>query len=365
MRGLRTRTMAAASIAAVALAGCSGGEGGGDGGDGGSSSLGDDAAPAEVVAEGLGNRLENGAAFSLSFEGDLDQLEASSDSGEPLPPQVEELLTDDQIRGAFQPDVGFALTIGDDDGFLQMRALEESLYLRFDLQALTELAGEEADQIPPPEQLQGQLGMFGLPPEVEAVAEAALSGEWVGITGLTEEQLQDFAESMGQTMPDEDEVDQDAIMDVLEEHGLTDGTRFTEEYLQVEGDGPTYDVTVMARQLVTTITEVSAELESTLGAAGGDMEDLPEADDVPETLSGFTITVEDGAATAVGADLAAVAQSAGEDTEGVEPGDLLMNMTLSDVGDELSVPDATTIAFDDLVSGVMGGLMGGMGGQAG
>lgn len=348
--------MAAASIAAVALAGCSG-DSNGDGG--GSSSLGADAAPEEVVAEGLGNRLENGAAFALSFEGDLDELEASSDSGEPLPPQVEELLTDGQIRGAFQPDVGFALTIGADDGFLQMRTLEESLYLRLDLQALTELAGEEAGQIPPPEQLQGQLGMFGLPPEVEAVAEAALSGEWIGITGLSEEQLQDFAESMGQTMPDEGEVDQDAIMDVLEEHGLTDGTRFTEEYLQVEGDGPTYDITVMARKLMTTMNEVSAELESTLGAAGGDMEDLPEADDVPETLSGFSVTVEDGAATAVAADLAAVAQSAGEDTEGVEPGDLVMTMTMSEVGDELSVPDATTIAFEDLVSGVMGGMMGG------
>lgn len=357
MRGLRTRTMAAASIAALALAGCSGGDGG-DGGDG--SALGADASPEEVVAEGLGNRLENGAAFALRFDGDFDKLEEAGD-GESFPPEVEEMLTEGHIRGAFQPEGGFAMTVGADDGFLAMRYIDEALYLRLDLAALTEVAGEEAGQIPPPEQLQGQLGMFGLPPEVEAVAEAALSGEWIGITGLTQEQLQDFAESMGQTMPDQGEVEdqQDEVMDILEEHGLTDGTTFTEEYLQVEGDGPTYDITVMARQLVTTLNEISTEVEGTLGAAGGDMEDMPEADEVPETLSGFTVTVEDGAATSVSADLVAVAESAGEDTEGAEPGDMTIIVDMSDIGDELSVPDATTIAFEDLVSGVMGGMMGG------
>lgn len=345
--------MAAASIAALALVGCSGDGGGG-------SELGADAGPEEVVAEGLGNRLENGAAFAISFEGDVDKLE--QEAGESMPPELKELLTEDQITGAFQPEGGFALTIGADDGFLQMRAVEEALYLRFDLEALADLAGEEGAQIPPPEQLKGQLGMFGLPPDVQAVAEAALSGEWVGITGLTQQQLQDFAESMGQTVPDDSEVEdqQDAVMDILEERGLTDGTTFTERYLQVEGDGPTYDVTVMARQLVTTLNEISTELETTLGAAAGGMDDdLPDASEVPETLSGFSVTVEDGAATAVGADLAAVAQSAGEDTEGVEPGDLVLVVTLSDLGDQLSIPDATTIAFEDLVSGVMGGMMGG------
>lgn len=346
--------MAAASIAALALVGCSGDGGGG-------SELGADASPEEVVAEGLGTRLENGSAFAISFEGNLDKLEEE----EPLPPELEELLTGGHIRGAFQPEGGFALTIGADDGFLELRAVEEALYLRFDLEALTELAGEEAGQIPPPEQLKGQLGMFGLPPDVQAVAEAALSGEWVGITGLTQEQLQTFAESMGQTVPDDGDVEeqQDAVKDILEEHGLTDGTTFTETYLQVEGEGPDYDVTVMARQLVTTLNEISAELEATLGAAAGGMDDdLPDATEVPETLSGFSVTVEDGAATAVAADLAAVAQSAGEDTEGMEPGDLVMVVALSDVGDELGIPDgATTIAFEDLVSGVMGGMMGGGG----
>lgn len=349
MRVLHTRTMAAAAVAALALAGCSDDGGGG-------SSLGADAAPADVVAEGLGDRLENGAAFTLNIDGDLDAL--AEESGEEVPPEVRDLLTDDQIRGAFQPEVGFALTVGAGDGFIEMRAIDEALYLRLDLAAVAELGGDAA-QLPPPEALQGQLGMFGLPPEVEAVAEAALAGEWVGITGLSQEQLQDFAESMGTTMPDDSEEQQEAAMDVLEENGFLDGQTFTERYLQVEGDGPTYDVTVLARELITALDEIGTELESTLGAAGGDMEDLPEADEVPETLSGFTVTVEDGAATAVGADVAAIAESAGEDTEGMEPGDLVVSLNLSDIGDQLSVPDATTIAFEDLVSGVMGGMMGG------
>ncbi len=346
--------MAAAAVAALALAGCSDDGGGG-------SSLGADAAPADVVAEGLGDRLENGAAFTVTIDGDLDAL--AEESGEEIPPEVRDLLTDGQIRGAFQPEVGFALTVGADDGFIEMRAIEEALYLRLDLAAVAELGGDAA-QLPPPEALQGQLGMFGLPPEVEAVAEAALAGEWVGITGLSQEQLQDFAESMGTTMPDDGEVEeqQEAAMDILEEKGFLDGQAFTERYLQVEGDGPTYDVTVLARELVSALNEIGTELESTLGAAGGDMEDLPDADQVPETLSGFSVTVEDGSATAVAADVAAIAESAGEDTEGMEAGDLVITLNLSDIGDQLSVPDATTIAFEDLVSGVMGGMMGGLSG---
>ena len=73
---------------------------------------------------------------------------------------------------------------------------------------------------------------------------------------------------------------------------------------------------------VTTLNEVAAELESRLGSAAGDMGDLPDAADVPETSTGFQVTVEDGNATAIAADVAEIAASAGEDTEGLEPGDL-------------------------------------------
>ena len=347
MRG--ARTMAVAGAAALALTACSGN---------GDTGLGPDASPQEVVAAGLGERLENGAAFTLTLDGDLDAI--ADRVGEPAPQGLQELMADGLVTGAFSPDGGFAITLGADGGFLELRAVEEALYLRLDLDKVATTFPDAGD-IPPPEVLRGQLESLPLPPDLSAVAGAALDGEWVGITGLSQEALQDFAETMGGTGPSADEAteQQEAVRAILEDKGLLDGQTLTERYLTVEGEGPTYDLTVMARDLVTTLNEVAAELESSLGGAAGDMGDLPSAEDVPETLSGFSVTIEDGTATAIIADIAEVAASAGESMDEVQPGELVATLTLDDLGDQLTAPDATTIDFQSLITGVMGGLMGG------
>lgn len=350
LRGIRSTAVAGLTV--LALSACSGG------GDGGGNALPADASPAEVVAAGLGQRLDNGAAFTFTLEGDLDALAAQA--GEPAPPEIEQLFRDGFVSGAFSPDGGFALTLGPGDGFFQLRAVEEAVYLRLDLEALGEFSPEASAAIPPPDALLAQLSLFQLPPDVLAVAEAAVNGEWVGITGLSQESLQSFAESMGAPPADDAEAQQEAVRDLLEDKGLLDGEAVTENYLEVTGEGPTYDVTVMARALVATFNEIAVELEDVLGEAAGDMGELPDAADVPEELSGFSITVEDGRATAISADLATVATAAGEDIDDLEPGDLTATMTLSDLGDQLAVPDATEIAFEDLVTVFMGAMMGGM-----
>jgi hypothetical protein len=342
--------MAVAGAAALALTACSGDGGGG-------AALGPDAAPAEVVAAGLDDRLENGAAFTLKVDGDLAAI--GERTGEPMPPEMESLLTEGLVSGAFAPERGVALSIGGDGGFLEMRGVEEALYLRLDLEQMASTLPDAGD-LPPPEVLRGQLQSMPLPPNLSAVAQAALDGDWVGITGLTQEAIQDFASSMGAVPDEQASEQQEALMDVLEERGLLDGQAFTEQYLTVEGEGPTYDVTVMARALVATLEEISAEVEGTVGAAAGDMDDLPSPDEVPETLSGFSVTVEDGTATAVAADMAAVAESAGESADDIEVGEFVVTLELDDIGDQLDVPaDATTIGFEELITGVMGGLMGG------
>lgn len=346
--------MAAAGAAMLALTACSG-----DGGD----ELGADAAPAEVVAAGLDARLENGAAFTLSMDGDLEAI--AERAGEPVPPELADMMEEGLVSGAFAPEQGFAMTLGADGGFFEMRAVDEALYLRLDLEAIAS-SFPEAGEIPPPDMLRGQIQEFGLPPDIQGLAEAALDGQWVGITGLSEEALTGFAESMGGTVPSSEdaEAQQEALTDILEEKGLLDGETITERYLTVEGDGPTYLVTVMARELVETLNEVAAELEANLGAAAGaDMGELPDTADVPETLSGFSVTVEDGTATAVGMDMAMMAESAGEPIEEIEPGELVMQVELDDLGDQLAVPgDATTIDFESFVTAVMGAMfMGGMG----
>ncbi len=341
--------MAVAGAAILALTACSD--------DGGGDALPAGAEPDEVVAAGLGERLENGASFTLTIDGDLEAI--AERSGEPMPPELEQLLSEGLVSGAFSPEGGFAMTIGADGGFLEMRAVEEALYLRLDLEQVA-TTFPDSGEIPPPEVLRGQLEALPLPADLSAVASAALDGEWIGITGLSQEALQDFAQTMG-APPAEDMTEQeDAVRSILEDEGLLDGEAFTERYLVVEGDGPTYDLTLMARDLVTTLNEISAELEASLGAAAGDMGDLPTADEVPESLSGFSVTIEDGAATAIAADIAAVAESAGETSTEIEPGELIATLALDDLGDQLSIPEgATTIDFEALVTGVMGGLMGG------
>lgn len=344
MRGIRT--LAVAGAAALALSACSG--------DGGTA-----AGPAGAVADGLGARLDDGAAFTLTLDGDLEAI--AERSGEPIPPDLADLLSDGLVSGAFSPDGGFALTIGADGGFVEMRAVDEALYLRLDLEAVT-TSFPDAGDVPPPEVLRGQLEALPLSPELSAVAEAALDGQWVGITGLSQEAIEDLASTMGGGVPSGDEAadQQEAVRELLEEQGLLDGQAFTERYLVVEGDGPTYDVTLMARDLVIAFNEISGELEQTLGAAAGDMGELPDTAEVPETLTGFSVTVEDGVATAIIADIAEVAESAGETVDELEPGDLVATLVLDDLGDQLAVPEgATTIDLEALVTGAMGALMGG------
>lgn len=342
---------------ALVLAACSGGGGG------------EASSPEEAVAQGLEERFENGAAFTLSVDGDLDAL--AEQAGEPAPPEAEALFNDGLVTGAISPEGGFAMTLGADEGFFEMRAVEEALYLRLDLEALQEFSPDTAGDVPDPEQLQSQLSAMGLPPTLQMTAETALQGGWIGITGLDQEALESFAEDFGGTMggsagvPSGEEASEAAedVRAILEEEGLLDGQALTENYLQVTGEGPEYDVTVMARALVETLERVNAELQDSLGPMA-DTGEVPAPEDVPEEISGFQVTVEDGAATEVAGDLAALAESMGEDTGDLSEGDVTVRLQLDDLGDQLDVPsDATTIAFEELVQAAMGAMFSGsMGG---
>lgn len=342
--------MATVGAAALVLAGCS------DGGGGEASS------PEEAVAQGLDARFEDGTAWTLSVDGDLDAIAGQLE--EPAAAEAEELFNEGLVRGAFGPDGGFAMTVGTDDGFFEVRAVDEALYLRLDLEGLREFSPEASGEVPDPEELMGQLEVLGLPPTLQMTAGALLEGGWIGITGLTQEQIQSFAEDFGGGgLPSGEEASEAAedVRALLEEEGLLDGEALTDRFLEVEGDGPTYDVTIMAREFFETMNELNAELQDTLGPMGGSADqDLPDPEDVPETLSGFTITVEDGQATEITGDVATITESAGEDADGLAEGDITVRLQLDDLGDQLEVPaDATTIAFEELLEAAMGAMFGG------
>src|SRR5690606_26985270 len=110
------------------------------------------------------------------------------------------------------------------------------------------------------------------------------------------------------------------------------GEALTDRYLVVSGDGPTYDVALKARAFVEALVDISREMGELTGAAGADTEDLPDPADVPEEIDGVQVTVADGVATEIRADMVTLAQAMGEDTEEFEPGDLTLVLELGDLG---------------------------------
>ncbi len=341
------KTSALAVAATLALTACSSDDGGGNGVD-----VGADAAPAEVVAAGIANRTTDGMSFKVTLEGDIEALEAAAD--EPAPPEVLGLFEDGFLSGALSPEGGFAMDLGQ---FLQFKVIEEALYLRIDLGELAAYSPDAAAELPSAAELQGMVAAFGLPPALADLANAALSGDWIGVTGLSEEAIESFSQNFGIEMPTSDDASEqeERVRAIMDDLGLLDGTAFVETYLEVSGDGPTYDVTVQARKLAETLVELAGDLEDLTGGAAGD---VPDPADVPETLSGIQITVEDGRVTRITFDVAAVGESAGEDTGDMEPGDLLVHIDLGEISDELDAPDATTIDFSELQNAIMGAFLG-------
>ena len=275
-------------------------------------------------------------------------------AGEPAPPEVLGLFEDGFLSGALSPEGGFAMDLGQ---FLQFKVVDEALYLRVDLGELAAYSPDAASGLPSAAELQGMVAAFGLPPALEELAGAALGGDWIGVTGLTEEAIESFSQNFGLEMPTNDDASEqeERVRAIMDDLGLLDGTAFVESYLEVSGDGPTYDVTVQARKLADTLVELAGDLEDLTGGATGD---VPDPADVPETISGIQVTVEDGRVTRITFDVAAVGQSAGEDTGDMEPGDLFVHLDLGEITDELDVPDATTIDFSELQNALMGAFLG-------
>lgn len=348
MRTRSLRTVAAIGATALALTACGGGGGG---------------TPEEVVANGLAARFDNGAAFTLSIEGDLEELEERF--GEEAPPEAAALFNEGLIRGAMSED-GFALAIGPGAGFVEIRAIDETLYFRVDLDALADFSADMDAQIPDRATLQAQVDQFGLSEELTAVTQTALDGGWVGVTGLSEEALESLAEDFGMSTGEPAEGQEEQARAILEGLGFLDGETFTERYLIVEGDGPTYDVTIKARALVAAFVKLTQEIQESLGAAAmmAPEADMPDPADVPEEISGITVTVENGKLTRVAGDIAAIGQSAGEDTGELQVGDLAVVLALEDIGSQLDVPaDAQTVSFDQLLQAAMAAMFsGGLGG---
>lgn len=360
MKPGRKRAAAALAAGALLLAGCDGGSEASDSGDGGGESS--DATSA--VASALDERLTDGATFSLIVDGDTSSIVQNMD-GNAVPAEFMDTLLDGGISGAVHPEDGFRINFLE---HISILGKQEEFYLRADVQGLIDFVIEvdpsAAQGAPSIDDLRGMLSFAGLPPEVEELALALLDGEWVGVTGVDSEAVTEFMETVdpsGQAAADTAEMQgiQDAIKEALEAEDMLDGEAFADRYLEVSGDGPEYDVIINVQELLAAMTNITEQVgEATGEDVTEDLADLEQAAaDAPETLGGFTITVEDGAATAVSFDVGEIGQQmadhTGEEvpTDAPAPGELSLVVELDDLGDALDTPSgAATIDLSELLS---------------
>lgn len=347
MRRLPHSLAAMSTAAALALAACGG--------------PGVPASPSDAVAQGLDARLQDGFSFELAFElTDAGRASLVRDNGE----QMAQLLEDGLISGAYQPPDKVAVSIGGDNPWLEIRQLTEEIYLRVDLEGLASFAGEDMN-LPSPVELQAMLGEMGLSADIAAVAQAAVRGEWIGITGMTEEALAGISQSLGVPMPTPDAQASEDMRDALERAGLLDGEQLTERYLIVTGGEGAYEVEVKARALVAALAEALAELEQY--AEGFTANDMPDPDDVPETVTGITITLDDGKADLITLDLYEIGSAFDDQAmaeAGIGEGDAKLVFDFGDLdAGQVGVPEgATTITLDALMQGLAPLFMGLLGG---
>lgn len=338
LRSPRTRLTAIAAAAALAAASCGGDSGG----------LPDE--PEAAVTQAFANRAEGG--FSVGFaaalsEGARDRLArdmaGTADLASALEGEVLRVSTDGEGQ------VGVVVQF-ENEPAVEYRVVDEALYLRIDVDGLVErFAPEQGSGM---DEIRGQIDQLApmLGEELTPVLRAALDGSWVGITGVTQEQVEDFARQFGGAAPSD-------ASEAASELGLLDLESFADRYLQVEsgGDGE-YQVALRVRELL----EAAGQLAATTGQAMGAPSELTDA---PEQVGGIVVTVEDEQVDTVELDLGVMAEDAGEESSELGPGDAVITATFDEPDDDLTeVPDDAVTAPWSAVERTLGQMLGMMGG---
>ena len=204
---------------------------------------------------------------------------------------------------------------------LEIRRVDEALYLRIAAQELAALAGSN---LASPDVLASRLRAAGVGDAIIDVLIAAIAGDWIGIEG--ELSVADLAAAIGATASPSDEAS-DGVLD-----GGLEG--FIERYVVVDAattaEGSTrYDLDLRFRDLL----EAGAALDPT--DVGVPMDDAPEI--VPAEAS-----VHDGLVTELSVDLAETTRLAGGDATG----SVVLLVSLDDHGaaPAITVPEVSATA---------------------
>lgn len=225
------------------------------------------------------------------------------------------------------------------DNAVELKTVDNTFYLRADVQGLADAFGADTSQ------LDAFAQQAGAAPGFEFVG-PALQGEWIGITGIDTAMEQLTGQ---QATPSE--ADQEAIKKFTD--ALGDAAEVTEG--DKEGPGVNLVATVNLRDAYSSLSEIAAGLAQIPG--GG----LPSEADVPDADISIDTWIEDGNLTQVEFDLTQLADLGDNPLpEGV--GELAFRITIDEFTDSVEAPDgAVEVDFQEIFQGLSGSL--GLGGS--
>jgi hypothetical protein len=233
---------------------------------------------------------------------------------------------------------------------LELRSFQEGtkLFARLGVKEL--LSGFGMD----PDAMLGDLGAQGLDPKMEALAGAALNGEWIGLS-LDEDAL---AEAFGDQA--EQSVDAQKLIeglrarfqnpsDLLERIGTVAAS-------DAEGGGVNYDVEInLADAVDFLITEIGPLMSETAGDSAADLADM-QAEmaealvDAPATIPGLRVTVVDGNVTRIILDIDEIARAFDPDLSAEGEASLVMQYTRGGLAPIEEPATSTFLTTEDLIA---------------
>jgi hypothetical protein len=328
------KLFAAIAAATMVMAACGGDDGGSSGGS-----------PKETLTSAVENLSSGGHTITLSLNSDPESLAALSEGS--FNEDVASKILDSSIsissNGEDNPaDSEFALAAniaGNTD--FEVRFVDETLYLRIDLDSLLDLAGPEA-KAEATQQIQAAIEAAkaqGLD-----FVEPAANGEWLAFTGLT-----GLLDQLGvNPSPSED---QQAVLDQFTA-AVTKDAEVTSEGTDDEGEHLVASANLknLYQNFVDLATELNPSAASQLGAV--------DASEIPDEEVSVDFWVNDGSLTQIQFDFLQLAGLGDEEIpDGVDA--LGLRLEIDDFSGGVEVPSgATEVDVAQLLQTFMGGLSG-------
>ncbi len=300
--------------------------------------------------EAMDARLAQGTTIAVTLDADPSGVADPTEAA-----KVEELLAS-QADGPLMTlaiDADGAVTGMSMLDALFVRRAGNDVYLRVDWAQL-----EEADAAPLPQDPRDAIESFGLGGEAGGLFDALSAGEWIGITDISDSAQNLMGSLLGPSeapmLPD---TSNEEVQALLEEQHLDSVDAFLDTYVTATGDNP-WELTIDGAALQQALDDV----EEAAAQAGvpSNLELGSDGDPLPDTITGLTLTAQDGVATELRIDLDEFMGSIGGDMLGDEDladlaeiaeADAALVLTMTDLGDDAGAPaDATTVSLSDLMT---------------